>query len=50
MPIKTQGDLPAKEILEKENCGSERNVSLAVGYEDVYYFSKLFKKYYGGVN
>ena len=47
MPIKTQGDLPAKEILEKENCGSVRNVSLAVGYEDVYYFSKLFKKYYG---
>ena len=37
----------AKEILEKENCGSVRNVSLAVGYEDVYYFSKLFKKYYG---
>ena len=36
-----------KAILEKENCGSVRNVSLAVGYEDVYYFSKLFKKYYG---
>ena len=44
----TEGMLEkAKEILEKENCGSVRNVSLGVGYEDVYYFSKLFKKYYG---
>lgn len=37
----------AKEILENENCGNIRDVALAVGYEDVYYFSKLFKKYYG---
>lgn len=37
----------AKEILEDENCGSIRDVALAVGYDDVYYFSKLFKKYYG---
>lgn len=34
-------------ILENENCGNIRDVALAVGYEDVYYFSKLFKKYYG---
>ena len=37
----------AREILEDEDCGSIRDVSMAVGYEDVYYFSKLFKKYYG---
>lgn len=37
----------AKEILEDEDCGSIKDVALAVGYEDVYYFSKLFKKYYG---
>ncbi len=37
----------AKEMLELENCGSVKNVALEVGYEDVYYFSKLFKKYYG---
>lgn len=37
----------AKEILEDEACGSIRDVAAEVGYEDVYYFSKLFKKYYG---
>lgn len=37
----------AKELLEDEDCGSIKDVSLAIGYEDVYYFSKLFKKYYG---
>ena len=37
----------AKEILEDESCGSIRDVAAEVGYEDVYYFSKLFKKYYG---
>ena len=26
---------------------SVKTVSTNVGYEDVYYFSKLFKKYYG---
>ena len=37
----------AKEILQDESCGSIRDVAAEVGYEDVYYFSKLFKKYYG---
>lgn len=37
----------AKEILEDEDCGSIKDVAQSVGYEDVYYFSKLFKKYYG---
>ena len=37
----------AKEILEDEACGSIRDVATEGGYEDVYYFSKLFKKYYG---
>lgn len=37
----------AKDILLTDNCGSIKNVAKAVGYEDVYYFSKLFKKYYG---
>lgn len=37
----------AKEILENESHGSIRSVANQVGYEDVYHFSKLFKKYYG---
>lgn len=37
----------AKDILLTDNYGSIKSVASAVGYEDVYYFSKLFKKYYG---
>ena len=36
----------AKEMLE-ENRGSIRAIAAQVGYDDVYHFSKLFKKYYG---
>lgn len=36
----------AKHILEKNNMPINL-VAKAVGYEDAYYFSKLFKKYYG---
>lgn len=37
----------AKEILATEEDRSIKEVASAVGYEDVYHFSKLFKKYYG---
>lgn len=37
----------AKEQLESSNEKSVKTISTSVGYEDVYYFSKLFKKYYG---
>lgn len=37
----------AKEILLEENSGSIKSIANQVGYEDVYHFSKLFKKYYG---
>lgn len=37
----------AKEILEKPESGSVKSIAKRVGYDDVYYFSKLFKKYYG---
>ncbi|WP_310601824.1 AraC family transcriptional regulator [Anaerosporobacter sp.] len=37
----------AKELLQVSNSGSIKNVAKQVGYEDVYHFSKLFKKYYG---
>lgn len=37
----------ARELLEGEHSGSIRAVAEAVGYDDVYHFSKLFKKYYG---
>ena len=36
----------AKEMLE-ENRGSIRAIAAQVGYDDVYHFSTLFKKYYG---
>ncbi len=36
----------AKELLEQGNT-SVKAVSKSVGYHDAYYFSKLFKKYYG---
>lgn len=37
----------AKEILERTSSGSVKSIANEVGYEDVYYFSKLFKKNYG---
>jgi len=37
----------AKEILESGASGSIQEVAAAVGYEDAYHFSKLFKKHYG---
>lgn len=36
----------AKEILEKRQL-SIKEIAKAVGYDDAYHFSKLFKKYYG---
>ncbi|MBP3702540.1 MAG: AraC family transcriptional regulator [Lachnospiraceae bacterium] len=37
----------AKEILSSSNGGTVKTIAKMVGYDDVYYFSKLFKKYYG---
>lgn len=37
----------AKEQLSSAEHGSIKQVANQVGYEDVYHFSKLFKKYYG---
>lgn len=37
----------AKEYLQMNNNKSIKWVAKQVGYEDVYHFSKLFKKYYG---
>lgn len=37
----------AKTILERKEGGSIKSIANQVGYEDVYHFSKLFKKYYG---
>lgn len=37
----------AKEILLTEGSGSIKSIANQVGYDDVYHFSKLFKKYYG---
>lgn len=37
----------AKEILSSSGSGSIKSIANEVGYEDVYHFSKLFKKYYG---
>jgi YesN/AraC family two-component response regulator len=37
----------AKDILIKGKNHSIKNIADQVGYEDVYHFSKLFKKYYG---
>ncbi len=36
----------AKELLDKDT-GSIKEIAAAVGYDDVYHFSKLFKKYFG---
>ena len=37
----------ARELLEQENSGSIQEIAAAVGYDDAYHFSKLFKKQYG---
>ncbi|HWT73498.1 MAG TPA: AraC family transcriptional regulator [Mobilitalea sp.] len=37
----------AKDILLNSDGGSIKNIANQVGYDDVYHFSKLFKKYYG---
>jgi len=37
----------ARDILLNADGGSIKNIANLVGYEDVYHFSKLFKKYYG---
>lgn len=37
----------AREILDESPESSIQSVASAVGYEDVYHFSKLFKKHYG---
>ncbi len=37
----------AKELLEKDDSSNVKAIGTAVGYDDVYHFSKLFKKYYG---
>lgn len=37
----------AKELLDSSPEASIQSVAAAVGYEDAYHFSKLFKKYYG---
>lgn len=37
----------AKHILVNEKNKSIKDVAKSVGYDDAYYFSKLFKKYYG---
>ncbi len=37
----------AKDILLNSNSGSIKSIANQVGYDDVYHFSKLFKKYYG---
>lgn len=37
----------AKEMLEQRPDCAIQEVAAAVGYEDAYHFSKLFKKYYG---
>jgi AraC-like DNA-binding protein len=37
----------AREILLSQKYKSIKNIANQVGYDDVYHFSKLFKKYYG---
>jgi len=37
----------AQDILRSGDGGSIKNIANRVGYDDVYHFSKLFKKYYG---
>ena len=37
----------ARDILVSGEAGSIKHIANSVGYDDVYHFSKLFKKYYG---
>ncbi len=37
----------ARDILRNDEGGSIKSIANQVGYDDVYHFSKLFKKYYG---
>lgn len=37
----------ARDILISGDSGSIKHIANSVGYDDVYHFSKLFKKYYG---
>lgn len=37
----------AKELLQQDRDMSVQKVAAAVGYDDAYHFSKLFKKHYG---
>ena len=37
----------AKEILSEKESGSIKSIANEIGYDDVYHFSKLFKKYFG---
>lgn len=37
----------ARDILTHSDSRSIKNIANSVGYDDVYHFSKLFKKYYG---
>ncbi len=37
----------ARDILLNSDSGSIKSIANQVGYDDVYHFSKLFKKYYG---
>ena len=37
----------AKELLDQNPEETVQKVAAAVGYEDAYHFSKVFKKYYG---
>ena len=37
----------ARELLDENPEQSTQAVAMAVGYEDAYHFSKLFKKYFG---
>lgn len=37
----------AASILSKDDSSSIKSIAYQVGYDDVYHFSKLFKKYYG---